>query len=370
MPPQVNGAFPTSPTPQGNLTVAGTNLAWGIRGTGSPEVWSSLDELVYRVTGATGVKQSSGIQYKEGFFYLIANTAVGQIIPKARFEDWTLGDATNFLRVGPVVADRMDSIAQPMELEPGEDPSGQIKATILDGLMEWGNMLPMFWFARMLTNGRVDPRYPVATCYDGATMFSDQHKINPGQKGLDTAGGIVNVIQLKGAVDEKQWTACRSKLNGFKDVDGRTLANVRPGPKRALVLCPSYEVATRWIHFLGKGLSNLKDLLMQANSAAVSSVVVGDAEVAWNEYLVSEVEAAADRTHPSYQFDPAKRSYIFSRRGRKSFIFWEKKTPVARETGENAQDAYVRQANVLFARMYGMMVPGEYRNALAVDEPQ
>ena len=60
MPPQVNGAFPTSPTPQGNLTVAGTNLAWGIRGTGSPEVWSSLDELVYRVTGATGATGAQG----------------------------------------------------------------------------------------------------------------------------------------------------------------------------------------------------------------------------------------------------------------------------------------------------------------------
>ena len=62
-----------------------------------------------------------------------ANTAIGQILPKARFEDWSLGDATNFLRVGPVIADRMDSLAQPMELEPGEDPVSGPQLGRLDG---------------------------------------------------------------------------------------------------------------------------------------------------------------------------------------------------------------------------------------------
>lgn len=370
MPPQVNGGVPTSPTPQGNLTAAGLNLAWGVRGSGSPEVWSSLDEMMYRVSGATGVQKASGLQYKEGYFYLVANSGVGAILPKARFEEWTVAEMTNFLRVGPVTADRFDGMAQPLELEPGEDPSGQIRAAIMEGFADWGAMLPMFWFARMLTNGRVDPKYPVATCYDGQTLISDQHQINPGQTGLNQAGGIVNLVQLKGAVDEKQWTACLGKLRSFRDIDGRTLANVRPGPKKPLVLCPSYEVATRWIHFLGKGLSNLKDLLMQANGAAISSVVVGDAEVAWNEYLVSEKEAADVRTHAAYQFDPTKRSYILSRRGRKNLIFWEKVPPRVKTTGAAGQDAHERQAEILYTRMYGQMAAAEYRNILAVDEPQ
>lgn len=369
MPPN-NGAFPSSPSSQGNLTTAGCNLAWGIRGTGSPEVWKSLDELVYRVTGASGVQKATNIQLKENFFWIIANASVGNINPRGQFEDWVLKSTTGFLRVGPVVADRMDSDAQPMELEPGEDPSGQIKSSILQGLTDWGAYLPLFWFSRLLTNGRVDPRYPVATCYDGATLFSDQHKINGTQAGLDTAGGIVNVVQLKSSVDEKQWTSVRSRLENFPAEDGKLLYNTLGVPKKPLVLCPSYEVAMRWAHFLGRGLSNLKDLLMQANSAAISSVVVGDAEVAWLPFLTSVKEDASVRTHASYQFDPAKRSYIFSRRGRKNMIFWEKSPPVIKETGPNGEAAHRMQANVIYARMFGMMVPAEYRNAIAVDEPQ
>jgi len=356
---------PTFPNATGNLTTSGLNSAWGVRGSGSTRFWGMLNSLVYRDSGASAVGTPVGIQRKENFYYLISNTSM-TYLPKARFEAWTVGDETGFIRVGPVVADRVDSVAQPLELDPGEDPSGQLRGSILEGLAKWGNFLPLIWFCRLLTNGRALPKYPISTCYDGQPLVSANHVVNPAHAQLRLVP-ISNLVQLAGPVDEAQWIDAKARLDEFPDLDGVTLPNAEADQK-PLILCPSYRVAKRWIHFLG-GPQLPKELLMQAANAAISSVVVGDAEVMWCPYLQTQKEGPATRTDANFQFDPAKRSYIFSRSGRKPVIFWEKAPPRVIRTRPDSEQAVSQDAEIMVARARLAMAAAEYRGLLAVDEP-
>lgn len=338
------------------LLLGGVNTVWGKLGSGNPEFWQWAADLVYRDSTATDVAKVP-LHKKEGRYLLVANTAMDYTV-RGRMEPRGIGGDTIEILVGPVNAPRIDAKEQGIEIEPGEDPTGQIRQVITDRYSSWAAHLPLIQWCRLLTNGTPDPKVPAPVCYDQQPLISETHLIHPGKA---AAGNTYsNLVKLAAAINEAGWTKVLTQLRRFPDFDGVTLPNA-VSMKKPLVLCPSETVANRWIKFLG-GPNVPRELMVQGNNAGISSVSVGRADVAVCDFL-------ATVAGPNLNFDPEKRSYVFSRAGRRVTIFWEKVPPRTMTTGQSGHTAYLYQAEILYAYAYAMMHPAEYRGVCAVDEP-
>lgn len=356
MPPGV-APFPVAPNSAQNLLISQTNTTWGLVGSGFPEFWEKFGQVIYRDTVAK-MAAPCPIQYKDGWYLMLANDGISYDF-KARFEPWNLMEVTGAIMAGPITAQRLDGPNQPIELRPGEDPTGLIRQVIMEKYKQWAEFLPLTLFTKQLVNGRVSTGFPVTTCYDGLPLFSTTHAINPTSKVGPSSGTLNNIVQLPGAIDESAFTAVSDRLLRFPDVDGVTLPNAMT-TSRPLILAPSEATAVRWAHVLG-GPQIPKELFQQANNAAITSVLVGRAEIMIFPYLVTLAESGL-------AFNPEKRSYVFSRSGRRPIIFREEQTPKIQNTGAQAQPAYEFNADVIFGRAYCMTGYGEYRSVVAVDE--
>lgn len=354
MPPNT---FPVAPAAAQNLLVSQVNAAWGMVGAGFPKFWEKLGRYMYRDSVA---KQAAPVplQYRNGYYYFIAVDGL-TYEQKARFEPWNVSENYGALMAGPIQAERFDSPNIPIELRPGEDPTGQIHAAISTSLKQWADYLPLIFFTRMLVNGRVSDKFPTATCYDGLGLFSLVHKINPTAKKGPASGTKPNLVQLAGAIDESGWAKVKDTLYRFPDVDGRTLPNLI-GDTRPLILVPNEMAFVRWAHFLG-GPSIPRELIQQGLNAGISSIYVGNAELMHWPYLATEAESGLS-------FDPEKRSYVFSGNGRLPLIFREEQTPIIKNTGPQQMPAHEMNADIWYARAYAQMGLGEYRGVVAVDE--
>lgn len=351
--------IPVFPASRAGLVISQVNTTWGKVGAGSPEFWGKLgNALIYRDTTATSAPPCV-LQYKEGFYQFVAVAGM-EFSVKGRFERWSISEDQGVIMVGPVLAERIDGPTVPMELAADEDPTGMIRQIIQEHMRSWVEFLPLKHFTRMLVNGRVDTKHAAATCYDGLALFSATHKVNPLAKKGKAAGVINNLVQLTGAVDEAGWARCKDTLYRFPDETGERLPN-SDGMNRPLLLCPSEQVFIRWAHFLG-GANLPKELIQQGLAAGIHSVSVGTADLMVWPYLVTEAEAGLG-------FDPEKRTYMFSRNGRKPFIWREVETPFVKNTGPTGQPAHEQQADVIYSRAKAAMALGEYRSVIAIDEP-
>ena len=355
--------LPVLPSTAQAIENTGVNKVWGQQGAGTPKFWERFSRYIYRNSRATKTPPCA-LQAKDGMYLLMANTGM-DIIFKGRFENASVSEETGAIFAGPITARRAESKRQPIELREGEDPTGLVRQAIMGGLGKWGDHLPLRMFARLLTNGRTDgpgavKPGPVQNCYDGQPLFSLTHKINPLAKVGPAAGQKANLIKLKGAVDEAAVTSIFTTLRRWPDLDGVSLPNA-DGEVRPLILCPSDESAIRWAHVLG-GPQLSKELLQQALNAAVSSVVVGRAEIMVWPWLVTEAETGLS-------FDPEKRSIVLSGTGRAPAIYAEENPPVIRNTGPQGQPAHDKAADELYVRAYVEMGVAEYRSVLAIDEP-
>lgn len=344
-------------SPGAALVTAGVNMAWARTGSGSPDFWGTFGDVVYRDSAAK-MAPLSPLQYKDGYYLMVVNTAMDYAV-KARLESRDLSDDTSTVMVGPVNAPRVDAKPQPLELEPGEDPTGLIRQTIEDRYQSWGAHMPLFQLARLLTNGTPIEGMPAPVCYDGQPLISAAHKIDPNKSGASNE--YSNLVTLGAAVNEAGWLDILTRLRRFPDCDGKTLPNAT-ATKKPLIVCPSEAVAARWVHFLG-GPNVPKDLLMQGSSAGIHSVSVGRADVVVCDFL-------ATLANSGLSFNPEKRSYIIARGGvRKPVIYREKVTPRVQTTGAGGYAAYKHQAEILYAYAYTTSHPAEYRSIVAADEP-
>lgn len=354
MPPTI----PVVPAANANILSAAINRAWAQYGAGSFEFWSIFGDFIFRDTTATKVSDGA-IQATDGYYPIFVNDGL-QYTPKGRYEKWDVQENTAAVMVGPITAQRYDSPAQPVEMRPGEDPTGLIRQVIQGALKLWGDFLPMQLFVDMLVNGRWGTR--ALTTYDGQALFSASHRVNITTKVPALAARTLsNLLQLPGAVDESAFAKALTTLQRQPDFNGKILPNAM-GVGTVLILCPSEQVMVRWAHVLGAPGMVINQLIQQGQNAGISSVLVGRAQLVVVPYLVTMADSTVG-------FDPEKRSYMFARTPqRKPFIFREEETPRVRQTTGTDMPAHEQNAILYYARSYVGVGLGEYRNILAIDE--
>lgn len=349
MPPRTIPISGKSP----DLIYSSVNMAWGREGAGSPEIWKALAPMTYRDSIALGA-QACSLQSKDGYYLLYAMQGTTAYEIKGRFEHWNIGEGTGVIEVGPMQTYRVEAPATPIELSVEEDPSGALEGLIRENYGIWGDLLPFIAVMRLMINGRSNEKETKQLCYDGEPLFSTAHKINHMAKLGKAAGTRSNLLKLSGAIDESGWAKAKDLLFRFPDLDGERLPNV--GLKRPLVMVPSEQLWLRWAHFLG-GPNVVQQLIQQGLNAGISSVYVGNAELMHNPYLVTLAETSG------LNFDPEKRSYVFSNSGRKPFILRESETPRL-----VTQDVPSQNAKIIGARARLGTLLGEYRGVIAIDE--
>lgn len=354
MPPTI----PVVPGANANLLSAAINRAWAQYGAGTFEFWSMFNDFIFRDTTATKVSEGA-IQALDGYYPIFVNDGL-QYSPKPRFAKWDVQENTAAVMVGPITAQRYDSPAQPVEMRPGEDPTGLIRQVIGGALKLWGDFLPMQLFVDMLVNGRWGTK--ALTTYDGQPLFSASHRVNTTTKDPKLAAATLsNLLALPGAVDESAFTKALDRLRRQPDFNGKILPNAM-GVGTVLVLCPSEQVMVRWAHYLGAPGMNLSQVIQQGQNAGITSVIVGRAQLVVVPYLVTMADSTVG-------FDPEKRSYMFARTPqRKPFILREEQPPQVKQTSGDDMPAHEQNAILYYARSYVGVGLGEYRNILAIDE--
>ncbi len=351
---------PTIPVIGGNANIlsAALNRAWAQYGAGTFEFWSLFNDWIYRDTTATAVG-TGAIQATDGYYPIFVNDGL-QYSPKGRFEKWDVQENTAAIMVGPITAQRYDSPAQPVEMRPGEDPTGLIRQVINGALRLWGEFLPMQLMIDMLVNSRWGTRS--LTTYDGKALFATDHRVNTTTKVPALAAQTLsNLLQLPGSVDESAFTKAIDRLRRQPDFNGKILPNAM-GTGTVLILCPSEQVMVRWAHVLGAPGMVMNQLIQQGQNAGISSVLVGRAQLVVLPYLVTMADSTVG-------FDPEKRSYMFARTpGRKPFIVREEQAPRVMQTTGTDKWAHEQNAILYYARAYVGVGLGEYRGLLAIDE--
>lgn len=342
------------------LLISQVNHIWGQIGSGDPLFWEKFKGLVYRDSVATSA--GGALQYLDGNYDLLAVDAM-RFEYKGDIESRDLTQLVGSVVVGPLRAERVDGPAIPMTLRPGYDPTGRIRQAIQGAFRTWGLMLPLMQVTSLLVAGRLSVKHAPQLCYDGQPLFSASHKVNPTSQTTVTRS---NLIVLPSGVDESAWTQVKDSLIQWPDFDGEFLPNAT-GRMLPLIMVPTTQLAVSWAHYLGAPGMTAKDwVIQQGQSAGISSVVVGDAEIMVNPYLLT-VAQKFTAAGIDIGYDPTKRSFVFSRNGRAPFITREEQTPVVMETGPQGPQAHTNQANVLYTYAFATAGVAEYRSVLAVD---
>lgn len=354
--PNLNG--PTLPIfGQGvssDVLITSVNHLWGATGAGDPGFWNLWSPMVFRDSAATSV---GGLQSYNGAYDLLACDGM-RFTYKGDTETRDAEQIAAAILMGPYRCERIDGPTVMIPLRKGYDPTGRIEQSIRQTFVTWANMLPLVQITGLLVNGRLSAKHPAQVCYDGLPLFNSAHKINPTSKVLPASGTYSNIITLPAAADEKAWVLIKDKLLQVPDLDGVFLPNATPG-LMPLIMVATTAQRVRWAHVLG-GTNLPRELLMQANNAAVHSVVVGDAEIAVNPYLLT---MADDKDAIQ------KRSFVFSRNGRAPFIWREEETPIVKDTGAAGPQAHTNNARMIYIQAHTTAGLGEWRSVFEVIEP-
>lgn len=339
-----------------DVLITNVNHLWGMTGAGDPGFWNLWSPMVFRDSTATSVTGGQ-LQSTNGAYDLLACDGM-RFTYKGDVETRDIEQIAAAILMGPYVASRIDGPAVPLPLRKSYDPTGRIEQAIRTTFTTWANMLPLVQITGLLVNGRLSAKHPAQVCYDGLSLFNSAHKINPTSKVLPASGTYSNTITLPAAADEKSWVLIKDKLLQVPDLDGQFLPNAAPG-FMPMIMVGTTAQRVRWAHVLG-GTNLPRELLMQANSAAVHSVVVGDAEIMVNPYLVT---MADDKDAIQ------KRSFVFSRNGRAPFIWREEETPIIKDTGASGPQAHTNNARVIYCYAHTTAGLGEWRSVFEVIEP-
>lgn len=345
---------PVSGSP--NAIISRVNNLWGRVGSGSPNFWRVWNPMVFRDTVATDV-QPGGLQSLDSFYDLIVTEGLTYEF-KGDTEKRNLSSLAGLIMVGPVRSERVDGPAVPIPLRPGYDPAGRIRQAIRDNFSKWSDFLPLKTITRLVMNGRLSTKHPTQTAVDKVVLFSANHRIN--HLSATNTAVYPNTITLGAAVDEAAWAATTDLILQCPDLDGQTLPNADNAEGlMPLIMVPTKAQQIRWAHILG-GPNLPKELFQQGNSAGISSVVVGEAEIMLNPYMLTEAE---DKNAAK------KRTIVFTRNGRKPVIYLEEQTPTITDTGPNGAQAHSHNQQVLYIQAFVTAQIAEWRSIFEVVEP-
>lgn len=337
--------------------VTAVNEEWAREGSGPPDFWvSPLGSTVLRDSAAS----ENGIVYPESVYPLVSTTLVFN--DKEDNEERDVDNIAAVITIDGVRARRIDGPSVPFDtVQPRGPLTAMVEQAVSNAFVRWGRLLPIRAITGLLVNrrpfvGADQSAYPLQTTYDGQAPFSTTHKINP-MLGAVASNQFSNIITLAKPIDESGWGEIWDQVAAIPDLDGETLANV-DGADMPMIMVATKKQAIRWAHILGPNGKTPENLIMEnmKGTAGISSVVVGEARIVVNPYLIRYAESANLAT-------VRRRSYLFTNAGRKPFIYRETVAPFIDEDVEkrkNVRRLYV-QARIGAAW-------AEYRGVIAIDE--
>lgn len=346
---------------QGEALISAVNYVWGQEGAGSTQFWKDFGAYVYRDS------VTSGLESEDGFYDLLVTTGL-TFEYKAEFAPRNLQQNYGEILVGPARTERIDGPRVFFNaVRPGGPRERRLREAVQEDFRRWADMLPLIQITSLLVNERISPSHPLLrgdgfVYTRGNTFFSTAHKVNPFEPDSPT---FSNKISLAAPIDDTGWATVKDAILQVPDLDGKFL------PNAAATMLPRVMVATttqwlRWARFLGgdSGLVRAQQILQvdSTGNVSISSVMVGDALLTVNPYLLTLAEPAnVDMVR--------KRAFVFTGTGRKPLIWRERVAPVVKTTGPNDWPAHQFNAETAYIQAEATAIFGEPRSLFAVDEP-
>lgn len=359
---QNNAQFPVQGDP--TILVQSLNSVWGQEGAGSQELWNIWAPYVYR----DSVTMEGGMGFPDRVYDIMVTSGM-RFDYKGEHEKRSGESNYGEVLVGPVRAERVDGPQVLFStIKKGAARVRRLREAAQGDFRKWADFLPFQAITSLVVNGRISTKHPVLSGTSfiytkGSAFFATDHRVNPMDE-LNTAV-FSNLKTLTKPIDDIGWASTKDMIAQIPDFDGKSLPNAMPGRPMRLMVATNTQWL-RWARFLGgdAGVALARQHLQMdpSGTAAVSSVMIGDAEVMLNPYLLTLAEAANQAT-------VRKRTYCFPGGSRKPIIYGETVAPLIRTRGENDALSHEYNLESAYIQAEHFALWGEPRSLIAIDEP-
>lgn len=360
---QNNANFPVQGA-DANVLITAINSVWGQEGAGSFDFWKTWGSYVYR-DSASG----TGLESLDAIYDLVTSSGL-RYEYKGEFEKRSSESNYGIALVGPVRTERIDGPRVLFNtVKPGGQRSAKLRQAVERDMRLWADMLPLIQLTSLLVNGRLSTKHATISgtghiYTKGSAFFATNHRVNPMDETNTTT--FSNLITLAKPIDDIGWASAKDTIIQIPDFDGKYLPNaIGMRPMRLMVATTVQYL--RWARFLGgdAGVALARQHLQMdpSGTAAISSVMVGDAEIMINPYLLTLAESGNLAT-------VRKRTFCFPGGGGRAPMIWrEAVPPIIKVTGPSDSLAHDFNAESAYIQAETGASWGEPRSLIAIDEP-